>query len=61
LVTMANLANRLWSQGDNGGNPRRTDTLGQLIKRHGSEYDSCCGQGQSAVMGGVRIQRVRAQ
>ena len=37
---MADLSNRLWRQGDNGGNPRRADALGQLRKRHGSQYDS---------------------
>jgi hypothetical protein len=39
LVTVANFANRLCSQGDNRGNPWCTDTLGQLRKRHGAEND----------------------
>jgi hypothetical protein len=40
FISMADLANRLWRQWDNRGNPRGTDALGQLRKRHGAENDS---------------------
>jgi hypothetical protein len=38
-VAMAELANRLWSQRDNAGNPRRADAFYQLQQRQGSEDD----------------------
>ena len=40
LITMANLPNRLRGQRNHAGNPRRTDTLGQLQQRQGAQNDS---------------------
>jgi hypothetical protein len=40
LVTVTDLANGLWSQGNYGGNLWCADALGQLRQRHGAEYDS---------------------
>ena len=40
FVSVADLANGLWRQRDKRGNPRGTDALGQLRKRHRAENDS---------------------
>ncbi|HSB15077.1 MAG TPA: hypothetical protein VLE22_11505 [Bryobacteraceae bacterium] len=40
LVTMADLPNGLRSEWDHAGNPRRTDTLGQLQEGQGSQDDT---------------------
>ena len=39
-VTMADLANGLWSEWDHAGNAWRTDALGQLQERQSSQDDT---------------------
>ena len=39
LVAMADLPNGLWSQRNNGGNPRRANAFRQLQQRHGPQDD----------------------
>jgi hypothetical protein len=39
LAAMADLPNGLWSQRNNGGNPRRANAFRQLQQRHGRQDD----------------------
>jgi hypothetical protein len=40
LVTMADFSSGLLGEGDHAGNARRTDALGQLQQRHGTQDDA---------------------